>query len=113
MTTGHRLLLPAIAIVLTLSVWMAVAGAATANVQASTGRGHVSEASGTISVQPQEEGDEGAPDGASEPDDRVEVQVWTIAAAGIAMAIGLVALLVRMLMGWVKPAPPPQEEAHH
>ena len=111
MTGSRRLLLPGI--VLALSMWMAVAGVTTTSVQASTGRGHMAATSQTVSVQPQEDGGQGAPDGASEPDDRVEVQVWTIAAAGIAMSIGLVALLVRMLMGWVKPAPPPQEEAHH
>jgi hypothetical protein len=112
MTASRRLLLPAIVIVLALSLWMAVAGVMTTSVRASTARGHVAAASQTISVQPQEDGEQGAPDGA-ESDDRVEVQVWTVAAVGIAMALGLVALLVRMLMGWMKPAPPPQEEAHH
>ena len=111
MSASRRVLLPAIAIA--LSMWMAVAGVMITNARASTARAHVAAASQTVSVQPQEDGEQGAPDGAAEPDDRVEVQVWTIAVAGIAMALGLVALLVRMLMGWVKPAPPPQEEAHH
>ena len=113
MTASRRLLLPAIAIVLAMCVSMAAGGVMTTSVRASTARGQMAAGSQTISVQPQEDGEQGAPDSAAESDDRVEVQVWTIAAAGIAMAIGLVALLVRMLMGWVKPAPPPQEEAHH
>jgi hypothetical protein len=84
-----------------------------------SGRAHAVTADGTagagpiVSVQPQEDGEEGVQDGAaSEPDERVEVQVWTVAAAGIALAIGLVLCLVRILMGWVKPVPA-QEDAHH
>lgn len=44
-------------------------------------------------------------------DDVVEVQVWTLVAVGAAAAVLLLALLLRVAMGWVKP-PPPQEAPH-
>ena len=43
---------------------------------------------------------------------RVNVQLWTLLAAGSAAALGLVLLGVRITLGWVKP-PPEQEEVHH
>lgn len=46
-------------------------------------------------------------------DDRVPVQVWTVLAAGGAMALGLVLFMVRAVLGLVKPPPPPQESAEH
>jgi hypothetical protein len=53
-------------------------------------------------------------DGAAPDEDtRLPVQVWTVLAAGGAACVGLVLFLVRLVMGWVKPAPPPQEEGGH
>jgi hypothetical protein len=52
--------------------------------------------------QPSDDGD----------DDRVEVMVWTVFAAALALSIGLVLFLVRLVMGWVKVPPTPQEEHH-
>lgn len=43
---------------------------------------------------------------------RIDVQVWTLMAAGGAAALGLVLLGLRITLGWVKP-PPEQEDAHH
>ena len=53
-------------------------------------------------------------DGRVSDDDsrRVHVQLWTIFAAAGAAGLGLLALLLRMAMGWVKP-PPPHEESPH
>ncbi|MCH8026469.1 MAG: hypothetical protein IH866_06715 [Chloroflexi bacterium] len=45
-------------------------------------------------------------------DDVVDVQVWTLVAVGAAAAVLLLALLLRIAMGWVKP-PPPQEDSPH
>ena len=44
--------------------------------------------------------------------DVVDVQVWTLVAVGVGAAVLLLALLLRIAMGWVKP-PPPQEETPH
>ena len=44
--------------------------------------------------------------------DVVDVQVWTLVAVGVAAAVLLLALLLRIAMGWVKP-PPPQEDTPH
>ncbi len=52
--------------------------------------------------------------GASNADDsRIDVQVWTIMAAGGAASLGLVLFLVRILLGRVQPPPPQQKNAQH
>ncbi len=45
-------------------------------------------------------------------DSRVEVQTYTILAVVAAAAVGLLAFMVRVIMGWVKPPPAPKESAH-
>lgn len=52
-------------------------------------------------------------DAAAQDDTRVPVQVWTVLSAAGAMCVGLLFFLVRLVLGWVKPAPPPQEEGGH
>jgi hypothetical protein len=52
-------------------------------------------------------------DAAAQGDTRVPVQVWTVLSAAGAMAVGLLFFLVRLVLGWVKPAPPSQEEGGH
>ena len=56
-----------------------------------------------VDVAPQAEADAG--------DSRVEVQSWTIVAAAGAAAVGLLGLMVRVSMGWVK-GPPEPDEGH-
>lgn len=51
-------------------------------------------------------------DAVADDDSRVEVQTWTVFAAVGAAAVGLLAFMVRVIMGWVK-APPPREESPH
>jgi hypothetical protein len=51
-------------------------------------------------------------DSGNADDSRVEVQLYTVLAAVIAAGVGLLLLLARITMGWVKPVPPP-EEPHH
>jgi hypothetical protein len=45
-------------------------------------------------------------------DSRVEVQTWTLVGVAGAAAVGLLALMVRVIMGWVKPPPAPDESPH-
>lgn len=45
-------------------------------------------------------------------DSRVEVQTWTIFAAITAACVTLLAFAGRVMMGWVKPPPPPDESQH-
>lgn len=45
-------------------------------------------------------------------DSRVEVQTWTIFAVVLAAAVGLQLLMLRVIMGWVKPPPVPDEADH-
>ena len=51
-------------------------------------------------------------DGVADDDSRVEVQTWTLLAVVAAAAVGLLAFMVRVIMGWVEPPPPPEESAH-
>jgi hypothetical protein len=78
-----------------------VAGGSVSTVAAASS----SEADPTIELsvqQGQESGD----------DDRVEIMVWTVFASALALSIGLLLFLLRLIMGWVKAPPPPQEEHH-
>jgi hypothetical protein len=45
-------------------------------------------------------------------DNRVEIMVWTVFAAALALCIGLLLFLFRLIMGWVKAPPAPQEDHH-
>lgn len=45
-------------------------------------------------------------------DSRVEVQTYTILAVVAAAGLGLLAFMVRVIMGWVKPPPPQVENSH-
>jgi hypothetical protein len=45
-------------------------------------------------------------------DSRIDVMVWTVFAATLAVSIGLLLFLLRLIMGWVKAPPAPQEEHH-
>ncbi len=51
-------------------------------------------------------------DGVADDDSRVEVQTWTLVAVAGAAAVGLLAFMVRAIMGWVKPPPAPDESPH-
>lgn len=72
----------------------------------------VSASAGAGWSQPPVAATQDADPAAEDKDTRVGVQVWTVTAAGIAMAAGLILFLLRIFMGWVKP-PPSQEETHH
>ncbi len=50
-------------------------------------------------------------DGAAD-DSRVEVQTWTVFAAVAAAGVTLLVFAGRVMMGWVKPPPPPDESPH-
>jgi len=53
------------------------------------------------------------PAGGSNADDqRLDVQLWTLMAAGGAAALGLALLGIRLALGWTKPPPNP-EDVHH
>jgi len=54
-----------------------------------------------------------SPQDATDGGQRMHVQLWTVLAAGGAACVGLLLFLARIAMGWVKPPPPPQEDAHH
>ncbi len=65
---------------------------------------------------PADAGDSIAPDLQAEEvtgeNDVVDVQVWTLMAVGAAVAVLLLALLLRVAMGWVRPRPPQEETPH-
>lgn len=52
-------------------------------------------------------------DAVADEDNALWVQGWTLVAAGGAAAVGLLALMARVVMGWVEPPPPPREEDAH
>ena len=47
-------------------------------------------------------------------DSGMEVQLWTVLAAGVAAGVGLLLYLVRIIMGWAQPpSRQQQDESHH
>ena len=51
-------------------------------------------------------------EGVTGENDVVGVQIWTLMAVGAGAAVLLLALLLRIAMGWVKPTPPKEETPH-
>lgn len=80
-------------------------GAAEAETPALVSAGAAVGGSAPLLMQVQEED-------SSDGDERVQVQVWTVFAAGAVAGVGLVLYLLRLAVGWVK-APPSQEEGQH
>lgn len=96
----------AIGVVALMIVWSVAAPVAPQSARASDGSGVVMRAhdggmtAGDVALAQATDGADGT---------RVPVQVWTVMAAGGAMAVGLVLFLVRVLLGRAQPPPPPQE----
>lgn len=104
----------AIGVVALMIVGSAAAAAAPRSARASDGSGVVMRAQDDGGTTAGDAALAQASDGAE--DTRVPVQVWTVMAAGGAMAVGLVLFLVRVLLGRAQPPPPPQEgeaSGHH